>query len=421
MPFEDELGEALRRAGDGFTTDRYALVEAGEQRGRRLVARRRAGVIGGSVLSLALIGAAGAYTGGLLDGSGPGRTDVAAPVPLPNGQSGKGTGAPDGKTSGGGTGSVTGEQLLAVFKELLPGGKLTNTDARGTADPSPAVSGVYDDGRGKAAIMLGLSRVDPNGSDARQLTECADKNLVEYDDCTTEQLTDGSKLLIEQGYEYPDRRVDTKAWRAVLVTPQGFKVTASEWNAAREKGAGISRPTPPLTPAQLKALVTSVKWHPALNDLPAADKEKATRPEGPVGLPDLKGLQALERLVINYEIPVVSKGGENGFGYVVLDDGKGKSLVQLNIAKDSGASDFKANAAPLADGTQVNIAQGPTEKGKGVVQWTADTLRKNGLRVTVTAYNTANQSGAATRETPALTLDQLKELATAPGWNRSMD
>lgn len=64
MPFEDELGEALRRAGDGFTADRHALVEAGERRGRRLVARRRAAVIGGSVLSLTLIGAVGAYTGG---------------------------------------------------------------------------------------------------------------------------------------------------------------------------------------------------------------------------------------------------------------------------------------------------------------------------------------------------------------------
>ncbi|WP_051858914.1 hypothetical protein [Streptomyces xanthophaeus] len=76
MPFEDELGEALRRAGDGFTADRHALVDAGERRGRRLVARRRASVIGGSVLALAVIGTAGAWTTGLLGGSG--RAEVAA-------------------------------------------------------------------------------------------------------------------------------------------------------------------------------------------------------------------------------------------------------------------------------------------------------------------------------------------------------
>lgn len=71
MPFEDELGEALRRTGDGFTSEGRDLVDAGERRGRRMVARRRAAVAGGSVLALALIGSAGAYANGLL-GTGAG-------------------------------------------------------------------------------------------------------------------------------------------------------------------------------------------------------------------------------------------------------------------------------------------------------------------------------------------------------------
>ncbi|MFE9633169.1 hypothetical protein [Streptomyces sp. NPDC006463] len=421
MPFEDELGEALRRAGDGFTADRLALVDAGEQRGRRLVARRRAAVIGGSVLALAVIGTAGAYSGGLLEGSGSGsgQVDVAAPPTLPSSGSAK-DGSSDPRLHGTGTGAVTADQLLAVFKELLPGGKLTDTKARGS-DESPMVSGVYDDGGGEAAISVGLSRVDPNGSNARELTKCGDKNIQEYDDCTNEQLADGSKLLLYKGYEYPDRRVDTKVWRAALVTPQGFMVDASEWNAPAEKGAPLSRPNPPLTTAQLKALVTSALWHPALNDLRPAEVERAAPPESSVALTYMKPEAALELLVANHGIPVVSKGGQDSsYGYVVLDDGKGKSLVQLNVSKDENTSGFTgAGVTTLPDGVKMRVTQRPAEKGKGVVDWTVDTLRPNGVRVVVSAYNTANQSGTATRETPALTLEQLKELVLDPGWNRS--
>lgn len=413
MPFEDELGEALRRAGNGFTADRHALVDAGERRGRRLVARRRAAVIGGSVLALAAIGTAGAYTGGLLDGSG--KVRVAAPPP-PLTSGGSETSAP--KPPGFGTGAVTAEQLLAVFKELLPGGTLTGTMARGTDEP-PYVSGVYDDGQGAAAISLNLSRVDPNGSNARQLTECGDKNLQEYDNCQTEQLTDGSRLLFHKGYEYPDRRVDTKLWRAVLVTPQGFQVEVSEWNAPAEKGAAVTRTNPPLTNAQLKTLVTSDKWHPALNDLRPPEPEPGAEPGADAALRDRKAELALEGLVTGYGIPILSQGGEGGSGYVVLDDARGKSLVQLNVRPAESDADFAgASVSTLSDGTKMKITQGPGEKGKGVVQWTVDTLRTDGLRVVVSAFNTANQSGSATRETPVLTLEQLKEIALAPGWSR---
>ncbi len=421
MPFEDELGEALRRAGNGFTADRAALVDAGERRGRRLVARRRAAVIGGSALALAVIATTGAYTGGLLEdsGSGPRPELVAALPPTPSRGSGPAA-TPD--VLGAGTGAVTGEQLLAAFRELLPDGKLTDTTARGTEE-LPHVSGVYDDGKGRAAVSLNLSRVDPNGSNARELTECGDKNLQEYDDCTTEQLADGSKVLLHQGYEYPDRRVDTKLWRAVLVTPQGFLIQASEWNAAAEKGAPISRPNPPLSMAELKALAASDKWHPALNDLPAAERDPAPDPEAATALRDRQAEVALKGLLTPYGIAILSQGGQNEHGYAVLDDGKGKSLVQLGVQKTDNTALFTAlfsgaDVTTLPDGTKLRVRQGPAEKGKGVVEWSVDTLREDGLRVQVSAYNTANQTGSATRQTPALTMEQLKEIALAPGWNR---
>ncbi|WP_405448556.1 hypothetical protein [Streptomyces erythrochromogenes] len=424
MSFEDDLGAALRRTGDAFTADRHALTDAGEERGRRLVARRRATVVGGSVLALALIGTAGAYAGGLLDGGGDADAVHVASPPTPSGSGG--TGGPDsgsGKGSRVGSGAVSAERMMANLEKALAraGGKVTPMHARGTeSEGGAAVSGVYDDGKGKAAVSVSLSRVDPRGSRAEQLTQCGDKGLVGYDDCRTESLPDGGKVLIEKGYEYSDRRVDTKCWRAVLVTAAGFLVEASEWNAPAEKDAAVTRPDPPLDGTQLKDLVVSQVWRPALNDLPAAEPEPA-RPgaESGTALKDRSAADALESLLVPVGIPIASRGGEGSYGYAVLDDGKGTSLVQLNVSKGASTSGFTgADVITQPDGTKVRITQGPAEKGKGLVQWTVDTLRGNGLRVTVSGFNAASQNGPANRPTPAPTLEQLKTIALAPGWNR---
>ncbi|MEW2587951.1 hypothetical protein [Streptomyces virginiae] len=428
MPFEDDLGAALRQAGDGFTVDRHALVDAGEERGRRLVARRRAAVVGGSVLALALIATAGAYTGGLLDGAGGAGgadgVDVAAPQPTPSGGSGATGGADAGAGSPRvGSGAVSAERMMDNLEKALAraGGKVTPTHARGTeSEGGAAVSGLYDDGKGQAAISVSLSRVDPLGSRAEQLTQCGDKNLLGYDDCRTEPLPDGGKVLIEKGYEYADRRVDTKCWRAVFVTAAGFLVEASEWNAPAEKDAAVTRPDPPLDRMQLKDLVVSQVWRPALNDLPAAEPEPA-RPgaESGTALKDRSAADALESLLVPVGIPIASRGGEGSYGYAVLDDGKGTSLVQLNVSKAANTSGFTgADVTTQPDGTKVRITQGPAEKGKGVVQWTVDTLRGDGLRVTVSGFNAASQNGPANRPAPAVTLERLKGIALAPGWNR---
>ncbi|MFI9182961.1 hypothetical protein ACIGXG_12095 [Streptomyces goshikiensis] len=417
MPFEDELGNALRRAGDGFTTDGHALVEAGERRGRRLVARRRAAVVGGSVLTLAVVATGGAYTGGLFGGAGgsggPGRVDVAAPPELSAGPTkAPARGGPSSKT---GSGAVSGAQLVSVLKELLPGGKVTDTEASGTGAPQgPSVRGVYDDGEGAAQIGVTLTRTDPDGRSTAGALECPDANTTDYEACATETLADGSKVMVFQGYEYPDRREPTKLWRATLVTRQGFQVEVMEWNAPAEKGAKVSRPAPPLGPAQLKAFAASPLWHPALGDLPAAPAE------GPA--PDPVGADAravLESLVPKSGITVASKGGGGDYAYLVLDDGKGASLVQVNVQEQMGAAlgGHMSGATTLPDGTKVLETKQPGEKGgKGVLWWSADTLRPDGRRVVVSAFNTGNQSRPATRKEPVLTMEQLRTIALDPKW-----
>ncbi|MFI7288307.1 hypothetical protein ACIBRY_16895 [Streptomyces anulatus] len=110
-------------------------------------------------------------------------------------------------------------------------------------------------------------------------------------------------------------------------------------------------------------------------------------------------------------------GGE--FASVVVDDGEGRSLVQINVQRDMRdvADDLYGEATTLPDGTLLATSKEPGEKGgAGVVWWSADTMRPDGMRVVVSAFNSGEQSTPATRPEPAVTMDQLVALATSPEW-----
>ncbi|MER5224791.1 hypothetical protein [Streptomyces flaveus] len=178
-------------------------------------------------------------------------------------------------------------------------------------------------------------------------------------------------------------------------------------NDGRQSVAATS-PTPPPPP-------------PAENDGKTSGTEPPeTTPSTPPGAGDAPIGQTLTSLLPK-NVDVVSYGGQaNDYAYVVVDDGKGKSLVQINVQPDmSDVEDqlFGADAEILPDGTKVATSQGPGEKGvAGVVMWTVDTIRTDGRRVVVSAFNSGTQHDAATRETPALTMQQLREIATSAKW-----
>jgi hypothetical protein len=119
-------------------------------------------------------------------------------------------------------------------------------------------------------------------------------------------------------------------------------------------------------------------------------------------------------------VDVTAKGGEGDYAYVVVDDGKGRSLVQINVQPDmSDVRDdlFGTGSETLEDGTQVTTRQGAGDKGvEGAVMWTVDTMRTHGYRVVVSAFNAGTQHEAPTRETPALTMKQLREIALSDKW-----
>ncbi|WP_320783902.1 hypothetical protein [Streptomyces sp. CRN 30] len=404
--FEDRLADALRDAGDGFAADRAALVSGGRARGERTRVRRRAGLAGG-VAGVALVG-------------------VGSALLLPRGGTAEATGTASAASTGtrpaASPSPFTGKAMYSALEELLPDGRLSGS----AQDDEPYLNVVYDDGDGAAALAFGLART---GSDAGQVTECPDKTFTPYDACSTSRLPDGSTLRLFQGYEYPDRREDTRLWSADLVTAEGQHVSLSEWNAPAEKGAEISREEPPLSPAELKEVVTADVWRGMIDSLPG-ETDKPSAPASPETTPsDAPGEGAGDTLtaLLPKGLDVVDHGddGSGEFAYVIVDDGRGQSLVQVNV--EHGMNDPEiteqlwGDAETLPDGTLLSTQQGAgDDRVAGAVMWTVDTLRKgtDGFRVVISAFNNGAAHAEPERETPALTMDQLKEMALSEEWEK---
>lgn len=402
-PFEERLTAALHKTGGGFDTDRTALAARGAVRGRRKRFARRAAVTGGAAsVVLACVGGALVLR--------PGGTATEA-VPSSLTASAKPT--PSATAT-----HATDEQMIETLKSLLPKGDFSEERGRGTEPtdnlkvPAPYAGLVFDDGDGAAAVEVSVGRVQPGGTEARQAARCPDRVYIPYDACKTSRLADGSVVTVLQGYEYPDRRVDTKLWSAELVTPTGQHITVSEWNAAAEKDKPVTRTDPPLSPAQLTGLAAAKEWRAVANALPE-----------PLPEPELPGSDLHARTDLLALLPkglkVTDKSSDDGdFAYAVVDDGKGRSMVQVNVQPDmlDVAGDlFGSGSETLPDGTRVAVKQGPGDRGDQVM-WTVDTMRADGRRVVISAFNAGTQNEPATRETPALTIAQMRAMALDARW-----
>lgn len=414
--FEGGLGDALRRTGEGFSAESGPLIDGGVLRGRRRLRRRRAGAVTGSVAALAVVGLGTSYAAGAFGGGSGGPDSGVATQPVASATSGP------AKKGGHGDGpQLSKEKVIEILQDLLPKGEFSEQDGRGTADPlGPAAHVVFDDKHGKAAIGVSIGALDPDGAAASEQLQCPDKVFVPYDSCTSKTLPDGSRLKLMRGYEYPDKRVDTKLWSAFYVTAEGYTVDVNEWNAPAEKGESISRPQPPLSLAQLKALATSAKWQPVMRALGEAAPEPVAKPPA-LGQDKASTLKKLKALLPE-RVKVTAEGGQDaGYAYVVVDDGKGATLVQINVQPDMSDVEgqlFGPDAEVLPDGTKVTTHKGSGDDkgGAGIVMWTADTMRTGGFRVAVSAFNSGSQSTDATRPRPALTMDELKKIALSESW-----
>ncbi|MGX1272079.1 hypothetical protein [Streptomyces phaeoluteigriseus] len=417
-PFEDRLSAALHQAGGTFDTDRAALVAAGAVRGRRLRLRRRAAIAGGAA-GLALVGVGGA----LLVPSGGGS-------PQHGSVAATGSGTPSAVAATSTVPPVSADEMVRTLTRLLPEGEVTPGEARGTDSSLPPLAQVvFDDGKGPGSVSLLVDRVRGGGDafdPASEVAPCPDVPLPDagLDSCVTQPLPDGSVVTLTQGYEYPDRRADTKAWSADLVTPDGTRVSVSEWNAAAQKGEPVSRPEPPLSIEQLKTLAAANEWRRVADAIPEETRKPSPSSGGSTGdATSYEGRRILA--ILTQSLPdgakvVSSDSEETEFAYAVVNDGKGESYVQVNLQhnmSDAAGALYGSGAETLPDGTRVATRQGPGEKGgEGVVMWTVDTMRTHGMRVVISAFNSGSQTTAATRPEPALSIAQLRKIALSPQW-----
>ncbi|MFD8707205.1 hypothetical protein ACFV1W_32230 [Kitasatospora sp. NPDC059648] len=409
--FEDDLLYALTRTGEGFRPDQAdqpGMVVGGYQRGRRRWRHRSAAAVVGGAAALALVGTGAVYLTGSAPPSGAGTVAAA-----PTASTGVGTGLTPA-SAGAGTptptaaAAVTGDEVLSTFKALLPKGGITEASGRGTDDPQTkgtfaSAELVFDDGAGKSLLMVGVQKHRPGQSQDRS---CPELKPGELDACSVTTLADGSKLYLSEGYEYPDHRADTKEWMASLTGPDGREITLSEWNSPQEKGAPDSRPNPPLTLDQLKAIVTDKSWDRIV---------AAVKPDGVDYAAQSTGLSLQDRQatlagLLPAGVTVTKIDGNEVFANVQLSQaGTGGSLV-LRVQKlvqqsgDKSTEKLFEGATVLPDGGRLKLYGPGTSDAKAMPM--ADVLRGD-LRVQVAQGPTGK---------PLLSLDQLKAIATSTAW-----
>ncbi|WP_431961875.1 hypothetical protein [Actinacidiphila sp. bgisy160] len=405
MPFEDDLGAALRRTGDTFGTDSRALVAAGLIQGRSLRRRRTAAVTG----TVAAVVAAGVTAGLVLPGgttqkAGPAATSTPDPARTSKGKGGR---------------TISDAQMLGLFEQLLPKGEILSGRASGTRHakgrpPAPYAEVVWDDGDGASTISIGFNRVEAGQSE----TECPDLAFMKQGTtCTRTELPGKSVLVIVKGWEYQDSRQGPKSWRATLTTRDGRQIMADEWNAPAEKGKPTTRENPPLSADQLGALVRAPQWEGVFADFPVASG-KAARPGSVSAEPGGDAIVKVLTSALPQGLKVSAMAGESGYAHVTVDDGHGATFVEVNVQRwaKKNLKDLRfPNPTILPDGTKVVTRQGGSGE-PGVVQWTADTLRPDGLRVVISELNSGGYHRPPTRSAPALDMDALVAAATDAKW-----
>ncbi|MFI5818429.1 hypothetical protein ACIA8I_04605 [Streptomyces rishiriensis] len=352
-------------------------------RGRRTLRRRRMATLTASLALLGVVGAGGVY-GGVFDaGRGEG-DDIAAET--------------SGKT-----------RVVAILKGLLPAEKVSGErEQPPSSHPYRGGSLVFDDGKGAAAISITLDRLDSPFWELSSVAGCTGGSWGPRGTCTEKTLADGSSLLLTQAYEAPYRDQDPKEWSARLITPDGSMLTVREWNAPRPKGAAASRETPPLTQRQLTDVVTAKQWQDTLDSLPRRGGGQ-TAPGAPNGDEVREAFEGLapEGLRVTRSI---DDRAPTSYTKIDVDDGHGKALIEVSIDRfghnDSGRMHYSAQDGPYLWGE------------KGIMRRFVTAVRPDGLRVTVTAYNSNGRLTAPTRATPPLTLKQLRAIAGGDVWDK---
>ncbi|MFJ8043949.1 hypothetical protein ACIRBX_25955 [Kitasatospora sp. NPDC096147] len=279
--FDARFAEAMTEAGQAYRIEPTALVDTAWARGRAIRRRRRASVVVAGVAAVALVGVGGTAVVGAFDGARP-------------------VGAAHGAAA-----QVSGPEFQAMLTELLPQGTVEVGQAQGTeADPAQLRLTV-DDGHGAAQFLFWITR---GGKGAQGCPA-----YLGEDTCT-ETETEAGQVVVYQAGARSGEPAGSKTWSAVLYTKDGYQLMLQEWNRKPlEQGTPITRADPPLTAAQLTAVVTDPRWkrvEAALSSqkpgasTPTAVAPSLTWPSGGVAVPAPSGPADALRSAVASAVPV---------------------------------------------------------------------------------------------------------------------
>ncbi|MEV3990098.1 hypothetical protein AB0J57_14455 [Streptomyces sp. NPDC049837] len=402
MPFEDDVSEAMRRAGETFTTDHRAIVEGGLRRGRARVMRRRVGAAAGAVMALT----GSAVYGGWLLGTSSARevandTGPSPSVTRPETRDPKWE-DPDWHIR------VSADQMVQILQRALPQGKMTQQRADSNlGNPFQAANAslVYDDGFGEAMVEVSFKRADPEDPATRKLVTCPKNLTPPLTKCDDRPWPGGSATFLSE-----DKGL-TKS-RTVGLSDEGYLIELTAYNGVPKDGR-VTRAQPPFTEMQTNNLMVLMRMSMTKYGIPNPDVfTRNLRVEGSDAV-----AERLRRLSPKGLSPR-GGGGEGATGYMTAYDVRNKTLsyLQATLTPKGARGDGEPRwSETLPDGTKIATSERPA-KGKGVTEWRVDALRPNGLRVTITSYNAEYPHKDANRTTPPATLEQLKAVAVHDSW-----
>ncbi len=144
-------------------------------------------------------------------------------------------------------------------------------------------------------------------------------------------------------------------------------------------------------------------------------------------LQDAKGATALAGVAFKGDLPCARVLVAHGAGIDVPNFvGRTPLIFAVMFNRDPMVTFLLEHGAnpDLRDGEGISARLFATRQGNGddrvpgVVMWTVDTMRpgSDGFRVVISAFNNGAMHGEPTRETPALTMEQLREIALSEEW-----
>ncbi|MFF7631586.1 hypothetical protein ACFZB9_00335 [Kitasatospora sp. NPDC008050] len=268
MPFEDDLGLALREAVEASPPPRLELLATGAaQRGQR---RKRRRTVLTSAACVVVLAGAGVVALQLRPTGGPVGTSVATgPTAATHGTASTpppaATPSPS-RPAAAAANPVPSSQVLQLLKGKLSAGyQLSHPVSEDLSSPDPGVLAGFtiSNSSGKGTVSLTITHGGPR---TRGGAGCGTTGSVAH--CTDTPLPDGSDLVVW----LPDSGGGRQVWNATLQRSDGLTLTVESGNVPG-LGSGDTEPypnAPLLTGAQLSALAEDPVWLPVMASIPAA-------------------------------------------------------------------------------------------------------------------------------------------------------